>query len=244
MIAGLMTPDSGSIIVNNKPWFSNSKEVPARKRRVGLVFQDYALFPNMSVQGNLEFAANKNTGTAMVDKLISLFELEGIRNQRPDRLSGGQQQRVALARALIRQPELLLLDEPLSALDFKLRRKLQDYLLEAHREFGFTMLLVTHDHGEILRMTDRLFWLENGSIRTEGLPSEILGGSSLSGKFKMTGEILHIHTDEIIDIFEVLVGNEIIQVVVDRASTGDFSVGDKVIVTSKAFNPLIQRIGG
>ena len=241
MIAGLMEPDSGTISSDDHIWFSNTSNIPSRKRHVGLVFQDYALFPNMSVQRNLEYAA-KSGSSDMINKLVDLFELEGIRKQFPSKLSGGQQQRVALARALIRQPEIFLLDEPLSALDFQLRRKIQDYLLEAHKEFNFTMLLVTHDHGEILRIADWLIWLENGKIHSEGPPAEILSEGSISGKFKVTGEIIRIHKDEIIDIFEILVGNEIIQVVVDRTSASGFSVGDKVLVTSKAFNPVIQRI--
>jgi len=175
MLAGLMKPDSGSIIVEDQIWFEKGKiDLAPQQRNIGIVFQDYSLFPNMTVQGNLEFALSKGQSAEIIDELLSLMELENLRSKRPAVLSGGQQQRVALARALIRKPKLLLLDEPLSALDSAMQLKLQEYILRLHQQFNLTTILVSHDIAEVARMSKRVLLLEGGRISKDGSPGEIL----------------------------------------------------------------------
>ncbi len=244
MIAGLMTPDKGKIKVFNETWFNSwSKEnLSIQKRSLGYVFQDYALFPNMSVFENLKFALHKTDDKQIVNDILEVMELGSLQHVKPDKLSGGQKQRVALARALVRKPEILLLDEPLAALDVEIRQKLQDYIVDAHKEFDLTTVMVTHDTGEILRMADKLVIIENGKVIKQGSPSTILAQRSISGKFQFTGEVISIETEDVVNIVSVLVGNELIKVVVDQNETSTLSIGDKVLVASKAFNPIIQKI--
>ena len=130
LIAGLETPDSGVIEVDGEVWFDSGKKInlPPQRRSIGFVFQDYALFPTMSVRDNLLFAAESAQQRHNVDELLELIELTNLAHRLPSTLSGGQKQRVALARALVRHPKILLLDEPLSALDPTMRQKLQDEL--------------------------------------------------------------------------------------------------------------------
>lgn len=177
MLAGLMQADSGRIVVNGIVWLDTTQKVnlSPQKRQVGFVFQDYALFPNMTVEENLKFALRKNQSTKIIEELIEVIELEGLKKRYPITLSGGQQQRVALARSLVQQPKLLLLDEPLSALDKEMRKKLQDYLLEVHKRYQLTTVLVSHDEAEIARMTDKVFILEEGQVLKSGTAQEILG---------------------------------------------------------------------
>lgn len=179
MLAGLLAPEDGHIIVNGNPWFDKNRKVNLRPqlRRIGMVFQEYSLFPNMTVRGNLEFALDKGESPGRVDELLHMTELEQLQHQRPSLLSGGQKQRVALARALIRRPELLLLDEPLSALDSVIQAKLQDYILKIHQEFKLITLMVSHDQVEVTKMSKRVLIVEGGVIRKDGPPPEVLPGT-------------------------------------------------------------------
>lgn len=246
MIVGLMSPDSGSIQVNNETWFnSQSKtDLAIQKRKVGYVFQDYALFPNMTVIQNLQFAQDKKGNTSMVSDLVEVMELGDLQKVKPELLSGGQKQRVALARALVQKPKLLLLDEPLSALDFEIRQKLQAYILVAHKDFGLTTLMVTHDIAETLKMADYMLVLEEGKLVQKGKPADVLIDRSISGKFQFTGEIVAIKQEEIVSIISVLVGKELVRVISEQNESQNFSVGDKVLVASKAFNPILKKLEG
>ncbi|MGB3774705.1 MAG: ATP-binding cassette domain-containing protein, partial [Leeuwenhoekiella sp.] len=149
MLAGLMNPDRGKIVVNEKVWYDSSKNInlTPQQRNVGFMFQDYALFPNMTVRQNLEFALKNGQNKAIIEQLISIIDLDELQSRKPHELSGGQQQRVALARTLINKPDLVLLDEPLAALDKGMRYRLQQYIIKVQQEFGFTLLLISHDVG-------------------------------------------------------------------------------------------------
>ncbi|HMG89561.1 MAG TPA: ATP-binding cassette domain-containing protein [Chryseolinea sp.] len=176
MLAGLLKPDAGLIKFDGNVWFDSSKGIHRRPqlRNIGLVFQDYSLFPNMTVRGNLEFALQKGQSSAIVDDLLELTELGNLADKNPAILSGGQKQRVALARALVRKPNLLLLDEPLSALDSVMQSKLQDYLLQVHEQFKLTTILVSHDINEVMKMSKRVLILENGRVEKDGAPIGVL----------------------------------------------------------------------
>ena len=146
LLAGFERPDSGEIFSEEQIYYNKSTFLPPQKRNIGYLFQDYALFPNMSVIQNLLFAKND---PKFAKELLELFELSQFYNANPNTLSGGQKQRIALARCLMRRPKLLLLDEPLSALDNAMRTKLQEYLIQIHKKYGMSIILVSHDKYEI-----------------------------------------------------------------------------------------------
>ncbi len=175
ILAGLFNPDRGFISFNGEVWYDSVKKInlPPQQRNVGLVFQDYALFPNMTVRRNIEFA-QKIRNADEVDSLLSHFGLEVLQKQYPTKLSGGQKQRVALARALAAKPNLLLLDEPLSALDYEMRLNLQDEILKAHKLLNSQTLLVSHDKEEVLKLADTVVVLRNGAVINQGRPVDIL----------------------------------------------------------------------
>lgn len=175
MLAGLLSPDQGWISFDDEVWFSskNRINVKPQKRQVGLVFQDYALFPNMTVEQNLRFALDQSQETQIVDELIEIMELAGLRQHRPAKLSGGQQQRVALARALVQRPKLLLLDEPLSALDTEMRQKLQSYIRQVHERYQITTILVSHNRTEVQKMADYVLQIDAGKIIAQGPPHTV-----------------------------------------------------------------------
>ncbi len=245
MIAGLLRPDGGSVEVNGQTWFDSDKKMDRKpqQRSIGLVFQDYALFPNMTVKENLEFALVKKQDPAIVAELIDTIELGDLQHRKPDTLSGGQKQRVALARALVRRPEILLLDEPLSALDASMRIKLQDYLLKVHRQFNLTTLLVSHDVSEVLKMSDQIIVLENGRITRQGTPLKIFSDRQAGNKFQLTGEVLNIEREDVIYVVSVLIGNNLLKVVAAEEEVRELAVGDRVLVMSAVFSPVLQKIG-
>lgn len=244
MLAGLMSPDSGQIIVNGKPWFDSGARInlDPQSRKVGLVFQDYALFPHMTIRQNIEFALERGQDSKIVNELMDLTELTALQHKKPNTLSGGQKQRVALARALVQQPDILLLDEPLSALDRKIRLKMQDYLDHLHRKYNLTTLLISHDISEIVKLSDQVFMLENGQITRQGRPDEVFLRKDISGKFRFTGEVLNIERQGVVYIVTALVQNNMVKIIAQESEIKDMNIGDKVMLVSKAFNPIIYKI--
>ena len=176
ILAGLLKPEKGRIVLGDEVWFDSDKKInlSPQQRNVGFMFQDYALFPNMSVRKNIEFA-QKEKNKEDVDNLLSHFGLEALQKQYPAKLSGGQKQRVALARALAAKPDLLLLDEPLSALDYEMRLNLQDEILKAHELSNSVTLLVSHDKDEVRKLSNSVLMLKNGLIINKGKPNDIFG---------------------------------------------------------------------
>lgn len=183
ILAGLTTPDKGRIVFNDTVWYDSDKKinVPPQKRNVGYMFQDYALFPNMTVEKNISFA-QKEKDKGEVDKLLTLFNLKALRNQHPPKLSGGQKQRVALARALAAKPNLLLLDEPLSALDFDMRLTLQHEIRKAHELLNTITLMVSHDLQEVFHLASSVITLKNGAIIDSGKPADVFGSKTSEHK--------------------------------------------------------------
>lgn len=245
LISGLMKPEKGHIKMSDQIWYdSQSKtELSVQKRKVGYVFQDYALFPNMSVLENLNYALHKGDDKGVISELIEVMELGELQSKKPDMLSGGQKQRVALARALIQKPSLLLLDEPLAALDIDIRQKLQEYLLRVHKQYELTTLMVTHDISEVLKMADEVMVMEEGKVVNYGKPSEVLVHRSVSGKFQFTGQVVGIEKEGVICIVSVLIGKELVKVVSEESEGKKLGLGDTVLVASKAFNPIIKKLG-
>ncbi len=245
ILAGLLTPDMGSIHVDGKVWFDASQKINLKpqQRRIGFVFQDYALFPNMSVQQNLEYGGGRNPDQQLVRTLIDMVDLRGLEERLPSTLSGGQKQRVALARALVQKPDILLLDEPLSALDSGIRAKLQEDILRVHREFGLTTILISHDLGEIYRLSDRVMVMEDGSVVKEASADALFSDRQISGKFKFTGEVVRIEPSDILFIVHVLIQNQVVKVVSRASEIEGLAIGDTVLVASKAFNPVLYRLG-
>ena len=244
MLAGLLTPDRGRIVVEGQTWFDSEKKtnLKPQERNLGFVFQDYALFPHMTVRENLEYGAKNKADKSMVSHLIEMVALGDLQDRKPETLSGGQKQRVALARALVGKPDLLLLDEPLSALDAKIRTKLQDDILAVHREFGLTTLLISHDLGEIHKLSDRVVELEQGKVVRQGSPEDLFLGGKLSGKFRFTGQVLNIEAAGVVHIVTVLIQNQLVKVVAQENEIRDLRVGDRVLVASKAFNPVLYKL--
>ena len=174
MIGGFEYPDSGSVILDGR----DITDTPPYERPVNMMFQDFALFPHMSVAGNIGYGLRisgvkgSNIGRE-VGEMLELIDLPGMDNRLPSELSNGQRQRVALARALIKKPRILLLDEPLSALDAKLRQSMQVELLGLHRKIGITFIMVTHDQTEAMVMSERIMVMRDGMIEQLGTPTEL-----------------------------------------------------------------------
>ena len=174
MLAGFLDVSEGDIALDG----ASIAGVPAEKRNFGMVFQGYALFPHMNVRDNIGYALSvRNRAVAeieaCVDEMLDLVQLQQFADRKPGQLSGGQQQRVALARALCFAPPVLLLDEPLGALDKKLRVEVQEQLKVIHRRIGTTFIYVTHDQEEALSMSDRIVIMRDGAIEQVGTPKEL-----------------------------------------------------------------------
>lgn len=240
-LAGLSAPDEGSIRVHGETWVecSSGAMLPPQKRRVGYMFQDYALFPNMTVRGNLEFALRKGGNRQRVAELVELMALGELQHRKPATLSGGQQQRVALARALAAEPQLLLLDEPFSALDHETKLRLQDEVLRLQRHFGITTVMVSHDVSEVYRLSRRVLVIEQGRIAHEGSPAEVFGAGQASGKFSFAGEVLAIEAADVVFAVTLLVGNQVVRVIATADEAQRLKPGDRVTLMSKAFNPVL-----
>lgn len=243
MLAGLTKPDSGRIEVNGEIWFDSHKGVclAPQKRKVGLVFQNYALFPTMTVQDNLLFAQEKKD-PIKVDEMLELAGLLALRKRYPETLSGGQQQRVALARAILRRPKILLLDEPLSALDQKTRGVLQDEIIKVHQHFGLSTMLVSHDKQEVFKLSDSVAVIRHGRITKTGTPHDVFLDRITSNKFSFVSTILSIRKVDCIYLAVIGTGNELVEVVLSEKDVATMKPGDEVLVASKAFNPVIVKL--
>ncbi|AJA48594.1 putrescine transport ATP-binding protein PotG [Clostridium pasteurianum DSM 525 = ATCC 6013] len=177
LIAGLETPLSGSIIVDNKIMFDSNTLVIPEKRGVGMVFQDYALFPHMKVDDNIKFGLtnlNKKEKDVRVLEMLKLVNLQDFSSRYPHELSGGQQQRVAIARALAPKPSVLLLDEPFSNLDTDLKSKIREELKSILNQAGITSIFVTHDREDVKSIADKVVTLKEGEILKSGKLEEVL----------------------------------------------------------------------
>lgn len=235
-LAGLEKAD-GFIKVDDEIWQDEKIFLSPQKRRIGFVFQDYALFENLSVKDNFLFV-EKDINHC--NKLLDMLGLMSLKDRYPTNLSGGQKQRVALGRAMMRKPKLLLLDEPLSALDPHLRARLQDEISKIQDLFKTTTILVSHDPNEIYKLANYMFVLKNGKIVKKGTPKEILLKTSGSQKFAFSGTLLNLEKIDTIFVATVSVGQQITEVAL--ASDLGLRIGDEITISSKAFNLNISKI--
>lgn len=242
ILAGLITPQKGFIRVGDEIWLDLEKGInlSPQKRSLGFVFQDYALFPNMSVRENLAYATRNQR---KIDELLELISLKELANSRPKELSGGQAQRVALARALAKEPKILLLDEPLSALDFKMRSHLQEELLKILKHFKTTALLVSHDLAEIYRLSARVLQLSGGKIIKDLPTKQFFTHHNLSAKLRLNAILLEINQSDILVVLTLLLGQDIVKITLSEEEFikeySEIKIGDTLMLSIKAFNPLI-----
>ncbi len=237
ILAGLESAD-GNLKVGDEVWQDSNFSLPTQKRGIGFVFQDYALFPNMTIEENLLFVSKDKE---LAQQLLQITELSTLSSRTPNTLSGGQQQRVALCRALMNRPKLLLMDEPLSALDPEMRTKLQNEILTLHKEFGTTTIMVSHDPSEIYRLANRVVVLEHGKIINDGTSKEVLLKTSGSQKFSFEGELLEIVKVDVIYIAIISIGQQLVEVVVSSEEARNLKVGQSVSVSTKAFSPILRH---
>lgn len=238
ILAGLEKAQ-GNIEVEEEFWLKPKFCLPPQKRKIGFVFQDYALFPNMSVEENLLYVTKDY---ALVKKLLEMTNLSELSKRMPNSLSGGQKQRVSLCRALMNRPKILLLDEPLSALDPTMRTKLQNEILTLHKEFGTTTIMVSHDPSEIYRLSNRVIVLNNGTVINDGSAKEVLLKTKGSQKFSFEGELLDIIKVDVIHIAIIAIGQQLVEVVIGSQEAKELIIGQSVSVSTKAFAPTIKRI--
>ena len=230
---------NGTIKIGNEIWLDGEYALPVQKRKIGFVFQDYALFPNMSVEENLLFV---NKDKELASHLLEITQLSELKKRLPNTLSGGQKQRVSLCRALMNRPKLLLMDEPLSALDPYMRTKLQNEILALHKEFGTTTIMVSHDPSEIYRLSNRVIVLNQGEIINDGLAKDVLLKTSGSAKFSFEGELLDIVKTDVIYIAIVAIGQQLVEVVLSDNEAKNLKIGDVINLSTKAFSPIINNL--
>jgi len=232
ILAGL-EKSSGVISVNNQIWQDDNNFLKVQNRNIGFVFQDFALFENMSVEQNLLYV---NKDKDLANKLLEITELSKLKNRMPNSLSGGQKQRVSLCRSLMNKPKILLMDEPLSALDSNMRNKLQNEILALHKEFNLTTIMVSHDLNETYRLANYIVELNEGKIISKGTKKEILLENNSSKNFLLEGEILDIIKKEDKFIAILSVGNKLVEVFIDEEKSEILNVGDKLNIDTRSFS--------
>lgn len=247
MLAGFQAPTAGEIFLDGRP----IQDLPARKRGIGMVFQNYALFPHMTVGANLAFplevrGIDAEERRERVERVLGLVRLEGFADRMPSQLSGGQQQRVAIARALVFEPTLVLMDEPLGALDRSLREEMQYEIRRIHRTLAVTVVYVTHDQQEAMVMSDRIAVLRDGIVEQIAVPEGLYEEPESAFVARFIGESNQLHGRVVAmpegdDICEVESGGEKIRAL----TVAPCAVGDDVTLSIRpervAINPEAGR---
>lgn len=237
LLAGLEVPDQGLITSNGSIWVDSSKKInlAPQKRKVGMVFQNYALFPNMSIKDNLTYALAPGMSQSRVEDMLNILDLAALANKFPYELSGGQQQRVALGRAIIPKPTVLLLDEPLSALDQDFRKQMQIYLLRLHQEYDFSMIIVSHDQQEIYTLAHRIAILEQGKMSIQATKPIQEWPQTSNQNLELSGNIIEIKKESIV----VMIGNNLLEL----PTTSNHEIGQhvKVLFSTNNKAPSVQH---
>ena len=238
--------DRGMISHGKEVWFDDTKGIslPPQQRSIGFVFQDFALFPHLTVERNVAFGIKEKRRLNELKDLMSLIGLSGYERYYPAQLSGGQKQRVALIRALARKPDLLLLDEPLSALDWETRRQLQEDLKRITQQFQVTTLYVTHDITEVYKLADYVVVLESGRIVKQGTPEEVFLGKKLSTRIQIVGKVVSIESDSIIAAVNVLHDDQYFKTLIDTEEVDrlNLKVGDDVVIGAKSSDVILFKV--
>lgn len=246
LIAGLEIADSGKILHGEEVWFDNTRriDVAPQQRSIGFVFQDYALFPHLTVEKNVAYGVKGKESAKTVKELISLIGLSGYEHCYPAQLSGGQKQRVALVRAMARNPDLLLLDEPLSALDWETRARLQTDVRQIIHRFQSTALYVTHDVSEVYKLADYVIVLELGKVVKQGTPEGVFLGKRLSARIQVVGKVIGIEHDIIMSTVTVLHADQFFKALIDREEIDGLGlqVGDDVVMGAKSSDVILFKI--
>ena len=253
IVAGLEQTDSGSVWINGQ----DVTKLPPDKRDVNTVFQNYALFPHMNVAENIGYGLKlrkvpRGEIKKKVAQMLELVQLEGYEKRKPSELSGGQKQRVAIARALVNNPKILLLDEPLGALDLQLRRAMQIELKHLQKKLGITFIYITHDQEEAINMSDRIAVMKDGRIEQIGTPDEIYNHPKTSyvATFVGNANILHGAAESIQGENAIVkIGNDrvIVKLETSQQDTGDtgakqyLAAGEKVTLAVRSENILLQE---
>lgn len=240
MIAGFEMPTSGEILLRGR----DISRIPAEKRPVNTVFQKYALFPFLDVYGNIAFGLKqkklpKDVIDQKVKHVLEVVDLEGFEKRSVDSLSGGQQQRIAVARAIVNEPEILLLDEPLSALDYKMRQEMQLEIKEMHRKLNMTFIYVTHDQEEAMNLSDRIVVMANGVIQQDGRPEAIYQKPDNIFVADFIG-VSNIYEGAVVGEDRVRFLRQIFDVDLDEYDSERFAPGRKVDVVIRPENVIIS----
>ncbi|WMJ89903.1 ABC transporter ATP-binding protein [Anaerocolumna sp. MB42-C2] len=242
IIAGLETPDSGNVVLSGE----DVTDREPNKRDVNTVFQSYALFPHMDVASNIGYGLKlkklpKEIIKRKITEVLELVQLQGFEKRKPSELSGGQKQRVAIARAIINNPKILLLDEPLGALDLQLRRQMQLELKKLQKKLGITFIYITHDQEEAINMSDRIVVMRDGIFEQVGTPDEVYNTplTSYVAKFVgnanvIEGKVSFVDKDNLM----VSVGMESIAV---KKTEKNFKIGDRITLAVRSENILVNE---
>lgn len=232
VIAGIKYADRGKISVLDNVWLDTAAQInlAINKRKIGVVFQNSILFPHLTVYENLVFSKEKNDSLELMNELIQLFSISDLLKQFPENLSGGEKQKVAIVRSLIRNPDLLLLDEPFSAVDFQQRKELQDALLQVHQKLKFTALVISHDIEEVVRLSDNIFMLDKGKVIKNGPALALFENKEEDTTISLTGIVVSVEQLGRNQKIRILVGNEIHAIEKDNSM---HQIGDRIIVEMK-----------
>jgi len=245
LISGLETADDGVIQNGDKKWFDRTERInlTPQHRSVGFVFQDYALFPHMTAERNVSYGIRDKSNANMAKDLLAMVGLSGYEDYYPSQLSGGQKQRVALIRALARKPDILLMDEPLSAVDWATRRQLQDDLKRVIKQFGVTTLYVTHDITEVYKLADNVIVLGSGKVIKQGTSEEVFLGKRLSTRIQLVGKVTNIEYDSIMAVVTVLYAEQIFKTLIDTEEVErlNLKIGDDVVIGAKSSDVVLFK---
>lgn len=241
LLAGLDQPDHGIVRFAETVWSDRQRQIhlPTAQRRVGFVFQDYALFPHLTVLEQLRYG-QRQTQPDDIDRWLQLMELTALTERRPGQLSGGQRQRLALARAMVGAPQLLLLDEPLSALDAELRYDIQLRLQTALTAQPTTTVLVSHDASEIFRLAQRVLLLSEQAPARLGTPAELLLGNLSPGRCTLHAQVLALLPDSVMTTLVLSVGHDRITTLVTEQEAARLQIGQTVQVELNGTSAVVR----
>jgi molybdate transport system ATP-binding protein len=246
LISGLEMAEDGFISNGNEIWFDKAKGINLhpQQRSVGFVFQDYALFPHMTVERNVAYGIKEKWRMKEIKDLIDIAGLSGYERHYPAQLSGGQKQRVSLIRAIARKPDILLLDEPFSALDWQTRIQLQEDVKNIIKQFNVTTMYVTHDVSEVYKLANNVIVMESGKEVKRGTPEEVFLGKRLSTRVQVTGKVVGIEHDSIMASVTILHADQFFKTLIDTEELKSLNlrIGDDVVVGVKSSDVILFKI--